>query len=724
MKSKLIFFKLLTYLMVFIPLLSLFFLGDVSIILLPVVVVSGIISWIIKPEIMKKRAYVRVWNIIAVFYAFFSFFDARAISHSHFLAVVHMMIFLQIYKLFNCYKDRDVYHLFLLSFVEFLALSVLSPGYMFVFPALLFLIISLIVFQYLRKRKFEHITNKRETYVFSIQNLKMGTGGKAFFAILLLIILVGVMVFIILPRFSIGFISFGQPPVGAVAGFSGNVNLGDIGEIKDNKQIIMRVRFYGNQDFQASGFKYRGIILDTFTGKYWRRSEMLKKKKFRIFADRIDGKRYFTINSERNKYNFLQEYYLRPVRGNLLFMVPNVRRIEGDFRWLRMDTAGTTTYFKYKSSPVLRYRVYSRISQGRRIKTPEGVKAMTSERRQRYLQLPDLNPEIISLAEQISEPFDSAYDKAKAIEDYLSNELDYTTDLSVYNNVENHIYHFLFNAKKGHCEYFASAMAVMLRTINIPSRIVNGFQKGEYNKILDYYIVRQSNAHSWVECFIPGRGWLEFDPTPRINVEITSRLNRTNWLGNFIDSIQMVLDRYVVSFSREDQRNIFSFIKDIIVALTGYTSGLIRNIKKIISNFNHSILVLGFIIISILSLILFYFLKFLYGILSKISFLESLLKKFRKTKKRKKETKIDFYLKLIQLLKKKGFKKSKNITPLEFVKELYRNSFTATGKVERIVELYYKLRFGKKKITFKDRITINKSLKEIKEQPRLKNSKF
>ena len=73
---------------------------------------------------------------------------------------------------------------------------------------------------------------------------------------------------------------------------------------------------------------------------------------------------------------------------------------------------------------------------------------------------------------------------------------------------------FLFERKQGHCEYFASSMAVMLRTLGIPSRVVNGFRTGEFNDLTSQYVVRASNAHSWVEAYFPGYGWIAFDPTP------------------------------------------------------------------------------------------------------------------------------------------------------------------------------------------------------------------
>ena len=82
---------------------------------------------------------------------------------------------------------------------------------------------------------------------------------------------------------------------------------------------------------------------------------------------------------------------------------------------------------------------------------------------------------------------------------------------------------FLFIRKQGHCEYFAAAMAVMLRTQGIPSRVVNGFRPNEFNDVTSQYVVRDSDAHSWVEAYFPGHGWVSFDPHP---VGLRSRTTR------------------------------------------------------------------------------------------------------------------------------------------------------------------------------------------------------
>ena len=127
--------------------------------------------------------------------------------------------------------------------------------------------------------------------------------------------------------------------------------------------------------------------------------------------------------------------------------------------------------------------------------------------------MPALDPRIPQLAAQISGSSSNNYDKAAAIETYLKTHYGYTLQL-LGSPVADPLANFLFERKQGHCEYFASSMAVMLRTLHIPSRVVNGFRSDQFNDVTGNYVVRAKNAHSWVEAYFPGYGWITFDPTP------------------------------------------------------------------------------------------------------------------------------------------------------------------------------------------------------------------
>ena len=124
---------------------------------------------------------------------------------------------------------------------------------------------------------------------------------------------------------------------------------------------------------------------------------------------------------------------------------------------------------------------------------------------------------------------------------------------------------FLFERKEGHCEYFASAMAVLLRLNGIPSRVINGFSTTEWNDLGGYLVVRQAHAHSWVEAFIEGVGWKVYDPTPP---DPTAVSRHPSTFSRRLDLIRLYWQRYVIRYSARDQAD-----------LAHYFSGETRNLK-------------------------------------------------------------------------------------------------------------------------------------------------
>jgi hypothetical protein len=129
------------------------------------------------------------------------------------------------------------------------------------------------------------------------------------------------------------------------------------------------------------------------------------------------------------------------------------------------------------------------------------------------LSLPPIDPRVPDLARQMTAGAETPAEQARALEQHLRRDYGYTLQL-LSKPVDDPLGYFLFVRKKGHCEYFASAMAVMLRTLGIPSRVITGFQSGVYNPMTGWQVVRASDAHSWVEAWIDGQGWTTFDPTP------------------------------------------------------------------------------------------------------------------------------------------------------------------------------------------------------------------
>jgi hypothetical protein len=132
--------------------------------------------------------------------------------------------------------------------------------------------------------------------------------------------------------------------------------------------------------------------------------------------------------------------------------------------------------------------------------------------RERYLALPPLPERVVELAREITGAAQTPYDKARAVEVYLR-QLPY--DLSVERPASGDVVdYFLFDVRKGFCDYYASAMAVLLRAVGVPTRLAVGYARGTYDQRTGEWVVTEQDAHAWVEVFFPGIGWVEFEPTP------------------------------------------------------------------------------------------------------------------------------------------------------------------------------------------------------------------
>jgi len=181
---------------------------------------------------------------------------------------------------------------------------------------------------------------------------------------------------------------------------------------------------------------------------------------------------------------------------------------------------------------------------------------------QLHLQLPpDLDPRILDLARTVTADGASVLEKASLLESYLKRENVYSLDLT-WEPGDQPLSTFLFEAKSGHCEYFASSMAIMLRAVGVTTRMVNGFLSGEYNTIGESYIVRQSDAHSWVEAYVPGLGWMEFDPTPPDPNR--AELSMAVLISHYFDAAELFWNSYILAYDSGTQLQFFTSAQEAI----------------------------------------------------------------------------------------------------------------------------------------------------------------
>jgi len=463
-------------------------------------------------------------NLLTIACVGFYVADEFVISKTFIGALVHLVLFVMLIRLFSAQRDRDHYLLAALSFVMVLTAAVLTVDSTFLFALAGFILVGVATFvlmEMLHAAQHSPVQAREPSVYHAYRKLSFTIAGVAPM-LLVFILVLGGMIFFILPRISAGYMSAYTGGNDLASGFSDHVELGSIGRIQKSKAVVMHVQVDGDTA-GAYQLKLRGVTLDRFDGRNWSSSSTHDK---RPLMRGSDGSFNLPLPEMPAVKGRLLHYRvaMEPLLSDVFFLLATPRTLQGNYRALAQD--GEEDVFDLDSEhPVTRYEADSMI------RTPlgkgsldEGVKH-APEISKRYLQLPPLDPRVQELALQITHPVAAPLDKASAVETYLRLHYGYTLQLPQQAS-QDPISNFLFVRKEGHCEYFASAMAVILRSIGIPSRLVNGFSGGEFNDLTSHYVIRESDAHSWVEAYIPGQGWMEFDPTPSAAAQPPSRWGR------------------------------------------------------------------------------------------------------------------------------------------------------------------------------------------------------
>ncbi|PKQ28179.1 MAG: hypothetical protein CVT63_04035 [Candidatus Anoxymicrobium japonicum] len=303
-------------------------------------------------------------------------------------------------------------------------------------------------------------------------------------------------------------------------GFNSFLDLRVRGILPDG--IVMKVRSGKPEYWRAAAF-------DRFRGNGWESSE--KKRK-----DISSGGLPLTVThpEEASRYNvrgLVQTFFIEKRLPNTLFAAYAPRDVYFPTQFLKVDSM-MSVLTPVTLDPGLIYTVVSEVSDV----TPEMLRlstgAITPENLQkRFCQLPTMSGAVGKLAQSVTRESSTEYERAQAICDYLRNNYPYDLKVKRQGKDENTVEFFLFNAKRGYCEHFATTMAVMCRTLGIPARVAVGYATGEYNSLTGYYEVSARDAHAWVEVYFPTFGWIPFDPTPGCSDPFTFPNKDTTWAG-------------------------------------------------------------------------------------------------------------------------------------------------------------------------------------------------
>ncbi len=702
------FFKFVSYSVVLCGFLTLFVsggIGTISSFLFVSVLILACFCEDSRWQITERFGTISVFIVIPLFYLDWKY-QLVGIGRDEIVIagmLAKMILVVAAIKLLQKKSDRDWIFLYLMSFFEVLLAAGISITPLYLISLLIYLLVQICAVITFEIRKTSRFINEKTINKSSINSnysaLKNPPTSKLFataIVMLLLITILSAPIFFAFPR--VGSAGFGKNSNGisSFTGFSDSVKLGSIGRLEQNNQIVMRASVDKKNSENLIGLRWRGVALDNFDNKTW------SKSKGGYGESYVKGERdFFLVDYPSGKENLtVQTIYLEPIDTPVLFVLSVPAAIQGNFQALKKDSEAAIN-FSRNGFERLSYKVYSDTS----LPSVENLRTDNknySPVAQNYLQLPPhFDGRISQLAGKITGKINNRYDKAKAVENYLQNNFGYTLELK--SGGEEPLADFLFNVREGHCEYFATAMAIMLRTQGIATRVVNGFQQGEYNETADAYVIKQRDAHSWVEVYFPKENaWIPFDPTPFAGQ--SSETNSAGIVGKFnkyVEALETLWIQYFVSYDNQEQRSLFRSVKNGFAEYQTKTSNWLNNLQYQIKNWwgevrgdkglQASAKAVGYGIAYLLSVILgLIFVVWLYRKIHKLTVWKRIFSWF---KQKNEATIIEFYERMQKVLTSKGFTRAAHQTPLEFAFALNM------PEAVRITEKYNRVRFGEKKLS-------------------------
>jgi transglutaminase-like putative cysteine protease len=476
-----------------------------------------------------------IWVLLIAYLGFFPI-DLEYLSGSLPVASLHLLVFLVVLKLLTAKTDRDYGYLRTVAALGLLAAAMLSVNMSFLAFLALFLLFTSAS---LASGEVRRSASLRRTPA------RAGSRGlQRRLALLSTVMFLGILaltagMFFVLPRTARSMLGRFAPQH-YLTGFGNEVRLGDLGEIKRSGRAVMHVRSAGGSGLMQ--VRWRGASLSHFDGHRW-----FSPSGPEIKLPVEHGVANVANMPQRPGHGISYVVQLEEIAADTLFFAGTPERISVKLPEIRVSPGGSFRVTRLPNGIV--YGAYSFLEDETAPAKPAPLPLMGATREE-ALQLPVLDPRIPDLARAMTADAHTDAEKARALEQRLRHDYGYTLELLT-STVADPLANFLFVRRKGHCEYFASSMAVMLRSLGIPSRVVTGFQSGVFNPITGLQVVRASDAHSWVEAWIIGSGWTTFDPTPvdprSASTGITSRIEL------FFDAADQFWQDWVVSYDLERQ---------------------------------------------------------------------------------------------------------------------------------------------------------------------------
>jgi transglutaminase-like putative cysteine protease len=288
-----------------------------------------------------------------------------------------------------------------------------------------------------------------------------------------------------------------------------------------SNRTVMRVR-------STEPSYWRAMAFDRFLGNGWedteKRNQDIAGRQLPLMVD-FKGEPPRSATRE-----LVQTFFIEKELPNTIFAAFLPRQIFFPTNFLKVNSM-FAVITPLNLTPGLIYTVISEVSDATPDMLAQASGPYPKGVKERYLKLPAMSPEVENLASRITAGKTNEYDRVVALQDYLRDNFKYDLNSPVQKNDENSVEFFLFRQKSGSCEHFSTALAVLCRSIGIPSRLAVGYATGEFNPLTGYYEVSARDAHAWVEVCFPEYGWIPFDPTPGSSQPMILAAGEDTWSG-------------------------------------------------------------------------------------------------------------------------------------------------------------------------------------------------
>jgi transglutaminase-like putative cysteine protease len=710
--------KLVAYLIAGLGLIGLSLGGELSTPVLIVGALAFVGSYFAEGDFVRSDRYSSAWTGAVVLLLVLQL--ARVITDTFTLPIMlEFAGFLQISRLFNRRTAVDYQQIAVIAFLHLIAATALSTSLIYAAVFFGFVIATpwMLALSHLRREiegNYPSSGQGDEAAAAAIRRVLaskrvVGPGFLVGTALLTLPLFVMTLaIFFMVPRVGKGFLSLQRDPGRKVAGFSSSVELGGFGLIRDDPTVVLRViPLPEHPDPPPSlALRLRGTSFDRYDGRTWHRTPAPIRR-----VRRSSGQ-YPLVRWPDERLDRSMRLVLDHLDETVVFVPEHTIALGIAPRYINGSEVGR--HVAQHGSDELRYAdddelglVYTAYVSADPLETSEP--GLTREQLAPFLQLPDGHTRLIELARRLTANTTSDAQRVNVLLRYLqSGAYKYTLDQPDVGN-STPLDAFLFVTKRGHCEYFASALAIMARAVGIPSRNVTGFIGGTYNSYGRYYAIKQGDAHSWVEVFLEGRGWVTADPTP--SGALAAR--GSNLITTMRELIDAMRTRWLTSVIAYDLRTQINTLRDLAHWASQFRDRGDSPIRE-----SEDERVGGDIPWRTVSL-------WVLG-LGAIAVIVTLGRRRNTIKSRAlsvdEQAVVQLYRELERALEHRGCPRPASLTPTEHARNLQRAGFPEHEPVSAITQRYVQVRFGAATLRKEELATLKASISKIKNGPVFKQA--